>query len=70
MYCILVSRLAIITLIDSPDMMIFSKYNVMCWPKIRSFVSGVLNDFNAFLRVIFGNFILMVAVLLDGRDIL
>ena len=51
----------------SPDMTIFNKYNVMCRPKIRSFVSGVSIDFNGFLGVIFGNFILMIDVLV-GRQ--
>ena len=53
--------------VSSPDMTIFSKYNVMCWPKIQSFVSGVSIDFNAFLGVIFGIFILMIDVLFGGQ---
>ena len=47
---------------DSPDMTIFSKNNIMCWPKIQNFVSGVLIDFYAFLGVIFGYFISIIAV--------
>ena len=35
----------------------------MRWPNIRNLLSGVLSDFNAFLGVIFGNFIVMIAVL-------
>ena len=52
---------------DSPDMTIFSKNNIMCWPKIQNFVSGVSIDFYAFLGVIFGYFILIIAVLVGWQ---